>query len=183
MIRYSNWNCFLVACNIRCNEEEFKNQLFEDFRKRSNLKLLDAIGNGCYNKGRNAYLKLDVSKISGAGRGVFSNVYFKPGDIITLYSGKYINYEPDDKQYCICVNRNTLWIDGLREPELRKGFGSFINRQERKLGVKFYKNCVFMKEKNNYYERAILVIVKAINYICPGDELYTVYGKGYRFVT
>ena len=57
MIRYSNWNCFLVACNIRCNEEEFKNQLFEDFRKRSNLKLLDAIGNGCYNKGRNAYLK------------------------------------------------------------------------------------------------------------------------------
>ena len=50
MIRYSNWNCFLVACNIRSNEEEFKNQLFEDFRKRSNLKLLDAIGNGCYKK-------------------------------------------------------------------------------------------------------------------------------------
>ena len=56
MIRYSNWNCFLVACNIRCNEERFKNQLFEDFRKRGNLKLLDAFQNGCY-KERNAYLK------------------------------------------------------------------------------------------------------------------------------
>ena len=73
-----------------------------------------------------------------------------------------------------------FWIDGLKQPVRYRGMGSFINREERSLGKEYYKNCVFLKERCPKFSNKPLIVIKAITNIKVGDELLTVYGKGYR---
>ncbi len=131
----------------------------------------DAEERGSY-KCRRPLLEYKQSNIPNAGNGIFALEDLFPGDVVTWVSGKVIDFPTADKSYTIIFRDK--YIDGLHYPELGKGLGSFINREERNMS-KSRKNCEFVE-----YEKDQKIYIEITSRIKPGKELYITYGRGYR---
>jgi hypothetical protein len=167
----------LVDASIIRYEENDKlkgNQIMRTIR--STFDIFHAVRYGAYGC-NDSLVQLKDSLNPVAGRGVFSNCFFKNRDYITVYDGQVMNVEPLQKDYALQVGVNR-WVDGLREPLKKRGLGSFINREQRNL--KLYKNCKIISVPSKYIESCGYAVVVACRDIDVGDELYTTYSKGYR---
>ena len=114
------------------------------------------------------------SLIDGAGIGVFACVDLMVNDIVTFYSGEFVQKQPEKPElveYSIEVAGGFLL--GLQTPAEGQGLGSFLNRESRR--DKKWKNCeMILNEDTN------TVFVRVTKTIRAGQELYTCYGYGYR---
>lgn len=123
---------------------------------------------------RTPLLEYKLSKIEGAGNGVFALYNFQAGDIVSWFSGSAEATKIDDGSYSIAMS-NGLVMNCIQTPIKGQGMGSFINREDRSLS-KSRKNCAIIEclnEKHRLY-------LEIINPVKQGDELYTTYSRGYR---
>ena len=114
------------------------------------------------------------SLIEGAGIGVFALEELQPGDFVTWISGYESIHKPDDYSYTI-YTKNGKMFNGIKTPIEGEGLGSFVNREQRTM-PKARKNCVIVEcfgERHKIY----IEVVKSIK---AGQELYTIYDRGYR---
>ena len=81
---------------------------------------LATIGNGVH---------VAESRIEGAGNGLFVSKFFKRGDFITLYDGETVTRKEAWQRPCLThmAGREGVIVDGLKEPIVGKGGGSFAN--------------------------------------------------------
>ena len=93
---------------------------------------------------------------------------------MTKLHGEFARHEPQDPEYAIELNdsKGDKYVIGLRQPVRGCGLGSFVNRESREPGYK-RKNCAFLQMGKKLY-------VEMIKDVPADDELYTIYGKGYR---
>ena len=111
----------------------FKANVFkiETLFSRQLKTFIDAEKHGAYQKS-NSKLTLKNSTIDGAGYGVSTNskTCFRSGDYITKFEGNKIedfNLKNNiNRKYWLQI-RNNYIIEGISEPEVNKGLGSFIN--------------------------------------------------------
>lgn len=124
-------------------------------------------------------LVLKKSKIPGSGKGLFTTKRYKPGDIITDYTGIVVtadDYAKDDTGYGLTLTKHKV----LDSASTQDALGRYINdcrpKNKRKghcrgPNVEFYWDDINDKSK---------VQVRALKHIRPGAELYVEYGeKGY----
>lgn len=124
------------------------------------------------------YLIYKNSLIAKAGGGVFTTYFsFDPGDIITQFEGELMSGDQVcQKEHNIgytlyCATLSKPFISGIKQIEVGKGFGSFINRRT----IDHKKNVEFV-----FCAATDTVWVRATRYIAAGEELYTSYGLHYK---
>ena len=93
LVSNNNLEMFLDVCRKRYEEQQSQQMDIKLLIDRCAFNTYDAFKYGCYGKS-NCFVSLKYSKIFGAGRGIIADLNFKAGDIITIYDGKYVNYEP-----------------------------------------------------------------------------------------
>jgi hypothetical protein len=69
------------------------------------------------------------SLIKGAGNGLFASKFYKRGDYITLYDGEIVSRKEAWHRPCLThmAGREGVIVDGLKEPIVGRGGGSFAN--------------------------------------------------------
>ena len=120
------------------------------------------------------HLRVKVSSIPGAGKGVFATTHISPGEIIGLYTGDMVRGDfsrRDDPNtggvYYLQLN-SRLCIDAARTDT---HVSRFINDPR---GSGLRPNCRFVHDG-----RTSTVRVKATRHIQPGQELLLSYGRTY----
>ena len=130
---------------------------------------------GTYNPGlTDRLVEYGPSSIKNAGNGIHAGEMLFVNDIVTQYSGKLTRKKPTTPKECeYCMDLSNRFLIGDFTPVLNKGLASFVNREER--GVNKRKNCVIIEGDDK--KLAYLHVTKPIK---KGEELVTVYGKGYK---
>ncbi len=114
----------------------------------------------------------DVRESSIHGMGVFSKRVFQKNEIITFYDGEYMDWntakikklqQQDD--YIKSIAHSYLTIDGLKQPDINRGAGSFCNHSK-------YPNAKFWVRNNDCW-------IQATQNIKPNTEITVSYGKNY----
>jgi len=119
------------------------------------------------------YLKVKRSRISGAGRGLFTTVPISKGSAITEYKGKISSWNDADHDeglnaYIFYVNRNHV-IDAKGS----KALAHFANDAS---GITKMDG---MKNNSQYTTRGKRVFIEAKRDIKAGEEILVAYGKEY----
>lgn len=104
------------------------------------------------------------------GNGLFLTQDCPRGTIVTYYDGEQIGWreakQRQDRSYLRSVAFGHLVIDGLREPTLHRGAGSFANHSS---GA---NNAIFWVRDDNVW-------IKLRQNAKKGDEVLVNYGRGY----
>ena len=157
---------------------------------------VDAERNGTYeipnnDQISNSKLILKYSTKDGAGYGVFTNkkTCFRSGDYITKFEGNTIedfNAKNNiNRKYCLEIRKSYI-VEGIAEPEVNKGLGSFINSHGNfsDTNNENLENNKTIRNKYNttfYYDnKKKCTYIKAIEFIRPNTELFVAYGTGYN---
>lgn len=124
-------------------------------------KSLSTIGEGVY---------VTESKIPNAGYGLFASKFFNRGDYITLYDGEVLSYKSAWSRRIIThmCTREGVYVDGIKEPVLGKGGGSFSNTSK----LKKYANSEIVGNLGN-------IMLRALKIIKPDDEILVFYNQKY----
>ena len=150
-------------------------------QKRSPLAVKPMLGFG---PGQGLFV--DLSTIANAGHGLFSDVLFVPGDIITLYDGiavhnihaNFASKDNGDLSHACKVKGTEYLVLGLRYVIQRRGLGSFANHSNANNAVIATKNIpvrYFNQHSCPFLRRCI--VIKAIAPIFPGDEIFVRYSR------
>ena len=127
------------------------------------------------------FLEVNNSTINGAGKGLFARkpsapdneIIFKKGDFIANYSGQIITQEELLRRYGDYTAPYGMELSKksrlIEDAALARGVGSLINHKPRGANVKFIRG------RNNR------VRLHATKNIKNNDELFTNYGREYRF--
>jgi hypothetical protein len=128
-------------------------------------------------------VKIGISKIPGAGRGVFANTDLVQDQVVTRCDGTLHSHQSTDivqNQYTIEIVQekkkgvdipSSLFLWGIQHPKLGRGLGTFINCPKRGQRA----NCIFDVDRNRK-----IVWIKAIKNIKKDKELVVIYGRGFR---
>jgi hypothetical protein len=138
-------------------------------RQLYNVEDARLIGN---HNNKTSILYVGPSKLPKAGNGVFTRVTLYRGDIVTIYDGKYSATVPDDTEYTMRVRGG--FLDGIRTPTKRYGYGSLINRPNRNS-----KKANISFEEVGLVKGKPQVVVQVTRTIKAGSELLGHYGRGY----
>ena len=116
-------------------------------------------------------LEIKKSCIAGAGRGLFACADFKSNEIITKYEGKDITFEEakamSNQKYI--MQHTGKFIDGIKEPIIGKGAGSFANSSIEHANT---EKCLIGND--------IWLKVKRGKHIQPGDEVLQLYSRQFH---
>ena len=130
------------------------------------------------------HLRVKESTIAGAGRGLFAqdsgsgdnDIVFRKDDVIVAYSGDVIDnaelerrYGEYTAPYGIMLSRQS---DKYEDAACRRGVGSLVNHSPANANVKL---SVVARNGRHYAQ------LKATRPIRNGRELFTNYGRDYRF--
>lgn len=123
------------------------------------------------------FLKIKKSKLPKAGKGVFTNVDIKKGQVITDLTGPLIKYKEYLKldltrqHYCFYINRNNI-IDTYFETDQ---IGRYVNDAHGTKDGEVKNNSEFIVEKGDEYSVYIVATVD----IAKGTEILVDYGDSY----
>ena len=141
------------------------------------------IGNG---------LRVATATNENQGLGLFSDIFFNPGDVVTFYAGlccfredvflQSMDLRPTN--HTITVGHTEFAIQGFQIPLPRAGGGSFCNHRARGEANCKYNTLDPTQHSIEYsiqpfifpLRRLPLVIIEAIEHINPGSELMCNYG-------
>lgn len=145
----------------------------KNIKNEIRAKSARVVGNG---------VSIRKSSIDGAGNGLFADVNFNTKDIITEYTGEYIDRAKADElrrlrkhTHVRAVEMGRSYIDGYKDPSLAigKGGASFTNH---KPGKEANAKFVTIYDSNTAQYR---VYIKAKRPILKGEEIFVDYGKNY----
>lgn len=127
--------------------------------KQPNWNELSTVGKGVYVK---------ESTLLNAGLGLFAEKDFHKGDWITIYDGQNITRENAKKILLPShvAARDGVLVDGLKEPIIGRGGGSFSNSST----LKKYSNAEIEAWLGVLLIRATMLIPK-------NSEIFVYYGK------
>ncbi len=145
-----------------------KEKLELEKRSREPYLLSQKRGN---HQGEFVYIEKSGQNNGNSGRGVFANVFFKKDDYITFYDGDSC-FNENDVEYTIELPNKT-YINGIKNTEENRGFGSFLQRGDYRNGPKPNVNLVDVVFCNK-----MCVVVQANRDIQEGEELLASYGFG-----
>jgi len=132
-------------------------------------------------------LFVDRSTVLNGGDGLFSSIFFVPGDVITLYDGIVVpnlglphanTSEGASMTHACKIKGSEYTILGLRYTTKGRGLGSFANHN--------MNNNARLQTRNRYvrYYNAFAclqlskcVLVEATSHISPGEEIFVRYDK------
>tara|TARA_B110001450_G_scaffold202089_1_gene191267 strand:+ start:346 stop:744 length:399 start_codon:yes stop_codon:yes gene_type:complete len=74
-------------------------------------------------------VRVAESRIKGAGYGLFASKFYRRADYITLYDGEIVSRKEAWQRPCLThmAGREGVIVDGLKEPIIGRGGGSFAN--------------------------------------------------------
>lgn len=122
------------------------------------------------------------STLPGAGRGLFADQLFLPGDVVTAYAGRVIS---DAEARGLPARRTThamtllshfLVVDGLREPQEGAGGGRFLN--DPRYMDPDVNNAAFERVEDAAMG-CVRVVVVARHAVGRGAEVFAAYGAGW----
>ena len=137
--------------------------------------------------GPGSALFLKISNVPGAGYGLFSRIYFAPGDVISLYDGIVMhnsqvvkaNTPPAAAFSHVCKVKGTEYVIlGLQYAIEGRGMGSFANHSHSnnsRLVPRNRKVRYFNHHHAIYLTRCM--VVEAITSISPGEEISVRYSS------
>lgn len=108
------------------------------------------------------------SRIEGAGNGLFASKWYKRGDYITQYDGEIVTKKEALLRPCLThmAGREGVIVDGLKDPILGRGGGSFANGSRLSRGANAeIVSCL------GY------LVVRAKEDIPSGSEIIVCYGR------
>jgi hypothetical protein len=116
------------------------------------------------------------------GRGLFAAGVFHTDDVITTYPGDVIctgvsKKRPSQTHMCTVVNNRHFTVDGITEPAIGRGGGSFANSITPALVAAGYK----ANAKYDSFDVGMSLILRALCPIADGEEILTDYGSKLAF--
>ena len=138
----------------------------------SSVDLISIIGRG---------VELRVSRIAGAGRGVYVTRPFQVNEVITLYFGHIFGERQRQHMqsagigtHCKPLQLKHSYLDGVKTAFTGMGAGQLVNQ-----GSKSTINCDWVYLDIHPGSGEKLIGLRATRKIYPGEELYVHYGSKY----
>jgi hypothetical protein len=129
-----------------------------------------------------SYVTLKPSSVVGGGNGVFTTSLgsYRKGDFITQYVGTLLSKEQvlenqhNPEYTLLCSSFSLPYLNGINQPIVGKGIGSFINRRNEENSA----NAKFVYRFAKTAEESVWIVAEKD--IKSGEEIFISYGNSFK---